>query len=150
MSRVQITFQNWNISSTFEISSKVYVRNLTWDSQSRRRLWHKECFYDVNHFFHSFTTSNISRTEKHTEIIISLLECWILLEYSCLLAHIFNKSQIFFPRYQKMSQAVGSSLMSRVQISFQNRNISWTFWDIVQSVRKKFNIKYAEKASFMT
>ena len=44
----------------------------------------------------------------------------------------------FFPRQYETSYAVGSVLMSRYQITFQNENISSTFWDIVENERKNF------------
>ena len=131
MSRIQITFQNENITSTFWN----IVENATKSNMPSRRN------YDVmiiimtywlqlwcNAFLESLTL-NISGKESDTDIILSLLD---LLNHGYHLAFCFhNWEKNDFLRYH-----VGSILMSGIQITIQNENISPTFWDIVENLTK--------------
>ena len=75
------------------------------------------------------------RTERDTDVILSLLESTrARLSYGILLEQVLQKNVL---RYHDKSYAVESALMIRNQITFHNDNISWTFGDIVENVRKK-------------
>ena len=137
MSRIQITFQNEKISSTFwDIVQNETNSNMP----SRRQLWRNGYNYGVmiaimtQCIFRNFDVE-YHRNRRDTCRILSLVGIYSTKAIMwCSVSIIRGKKD--FLRYHEQLYDVESVLMSWIQIAFQNENNSSSFWDIVQNATK--------------